>query len=566
MTRLHVHVGVENLAASIRFYSTLFAAEPVDAKAGLCEMDARQPARQFRDLARARRRRHPSSRHPGRGPRRTGEVYDRLKAADAPVLEEGATSAATRNRKNPGSPIRKGSRGKPSSPTATARSMAATRRHRQQSGERELAGTPRAAAPRPRAGRKPCGCGRRRPSNALADRTYNALFLCTGNSARSIFAEAILNRLGRGRFQAYSAGSQPQRRGQSRTLELLKRLHFDTRACAPRAGTSSRGPARRRSISSSPSATTPRTKMCPIWPGQPMTAHWGVPDPAAATGRSTRSRLRLCQRVPELSRRISLFVACRSQGRSLSCKGGWTRSGRDAAPAAPNDATPTLRGAPSPKPWAPRCCWSRWSAPASWRERLAGGNVALALLANAIADRRRAHRADPHLRAGIRAPISTRSVTLAVAGRGEMPPACARLYRRANGRRHRRRVARACHVRPADPPSVGACARHLGELMGEFVATFGSARPDLERGATRAGRHPLRVAAYITGAYWFTSSTSFANPAVTFARSLTTVSPASRRATCQGSSSRNCRRSGGVPGVRVAPSSEAAAPDVTVAF
>ena len=94
----------------------------------------------------------------------------------------------------------------------------------------------------------------------MAGRTYRVLFLCTGNSARSIMAECALNRWGQGRFEAFSAGSQPKGAVHPMTLELLRHFNHRTEGCAARAGTSSRGRTRRHSISSSRSATTPRAK------------------------------------------------------------------------------------------------------------------------------------------------------------------------------------------------------------------------------------------------------------------------------------------------------------------
>ena len=120
----------------------------------------------------------------------------------------------------------------------------------------------------------------------MAERIYNVLFLCTGNSARSIIAEAILNRAGQRPFQG-AFGRQPaaKARVHPHTLDLLRESPLRRRGVALESpGPSSRSRLRPSSISSSPSATTPPAETCPVWPGQPMTAHWGVPDPAAAEG------------------------------------------------------------------------------------------------------------------------------------------------------------------------------------------------------------------------------------------------------------------------------------------
>ena len=134
----------------------------------------------------------------------------------------------------------------------------------------------------------------------MADHVFNVLFLCTGNSARSIIAEAILNRRGRAAVPGlFSAGSHPKGEVHPYALELLRKLNHPT-AGAPlqELGRVRRARARRTWISSSPSATTPASEVCPIWPGQPMTAHWGLPDPAAVEGTEAERRARLRRRLP----------------------------------------------------------------------------------------------------------------------------------------------------------------------------------------------------------------------------------------------------------------------------
>ncbi|GLQ52932.1 arsenate reductase ArsC [Devosia nitrariae] len=141
------------------------------------------------------------------------------------------------------------------------------------------------------------------------DRVYNVLFLCTGNSARSIMAEALLNRLGMGRFRAYSAGSQPAGRVNPHALELLARQNFDTSF------------ARSKSWDEFADADAPvmdfvftvcddaANEVCPIWPGQPMSAHWGVPDPAKATGTHAEIGLAFSEAFRMLSTRIAIFAS-----------------------------------------------------------------------------------------------------------------------------------------------------------------------------------------------------------------------------------------------------------------
>jgi len=137
---------------------------------------------------------------------------------------------------------------------------------------------------------------------------YNVLFLCTGNSARSILAEAALNRAGQGKFHAYSAGSQPKGEVHRYTLDLLRKMHFDV------------SDLRSKSWLEFAQADAPKldfvftvcdnaaNETCPVWPGQPMTAHWGVPDPAAATGTEAEIRYAFTDALRMLSNRINIFV------------------------------------------------------------------------------------------------------------------------------------------------------------------------------------------------------------------------------------------------------------------
>jgi len=139
--------------------------------------------------------------------------------------------------------------------------------------------------------------------------TYSVLFLCTGNSARSILAEALLNQRGAGRFRAFSAGSHPNGRVNPLALELLNQSKFPTEYL------------RSKSWDEFASAGAPELdfvftvcdnaagEVCPIWPGQPITAHWGIPDPAAVTGSDTAKRAAFLDAFTVLDKRIGLFVS-----------------------------------------------------------------------------------------------------------------------------------------------------------------------------------------------------------------------------------------------------------------
>ena len=143
----------------------------------------------------------------------------------------------------------------------------------------------------------------------MTDRVFNVLFLCTGNSARSIIAEAVLNRLGRGRFRAYSAGSQPKGVVHPYTIDLLNKVKFDTGSCRSKSWDEFAGPDAPKLDFVFTVCDNAAAEACPVWPGQPMTAHWGVPDPAAAAGTEAERRLAFSEALRLLGNRISVFVA-----------------------------------------------------------------------------------------------------------------------------------------------------------------------------------------------------------------------------------------------------------------
>src|SRR5579871_480956 len=143
----------------------------------------------------------------------------------------------------------------------------------------------------------------------ITSRQYNVLFLCTGNSARSIMAEAILNRKGKPNFTAYSAGSRPTGTVRAEALQQLKQAGMPMHV------------ARSKSWNEFAHAAAPKmdfvftvcdnaaSEVCPVWPGQPMTAHWGVPDPASAVGSPDQIERAFRDAFMMLDRRISLFLS-----------------------------------------------------------------------------------------------------------------------------------------------------------------------------------------------------------------------------------------------------------------
>jgi arsenate reductase (thioredoxin) len=142
-----------------------------------------------------------------------------------------------------------------------------------------------------------------------SNQPLNVLFLCTGNSARSIMGEVVLNRLGRGKFKGYSAGSHPAGAVNPIALQVLQQAHYDTSGL------------RSKSWDEFAQAGAPKLdfvftvcddaakEVCPIWPGQPMTAHWGLPDPVKAQGSDAERHLAFADALRMMTNRIGIFVS-----------------------------------------------------------------------------------------------------------------------------------------------------------------------------------------------------------------------------------------------------------------
>jgi arsenate reductase (thioredoxin) len=144
---------------------------------------------------------------------------------------------------------------------------------------------------------------------ALTDKVISVLFLCTGNSARSILAECLLNRLGQGRFKAYSAGSKPKGQVHPYALDHLAKLNFITDSLRSKGWDEFAAPGAPALDFVFTLCDEAAAEECPVWPGQPMTAHWGLPDPAVASGDEVQQRLAFWDAYRMLNNRISIFVS-----------------------------------------------------------------------------------------------------------------------------------------------------------------------------------------------------------------------------------------------------------------
>lgn len=142
----------------------------------------------------------------------------------------------------------------------------------------------------------------------VATSPLNVLFLCTGNSARSIVAECLLNRLGRRKFQAFSAGSEPKGQIHPLTLRVLRKSNFDVKELRSKSWEEFARPDSPKLDFVFTVCDNAANEVCPVWPGQPMTAHWGVPDPAAVEGDEAEKYLAFADTMRMLNQRIGIFV------------------------------------------------------------------------------------------------------------------------------------------------------------------------------------------------------------------------------------------------------------------
>jgi arsenate reductase len=145
--------------------------------------------------------------------------------------------------------------------------------------------------------------------DAADGKVFNVLFLCTGNSARSIMAEAILNRAGRPNFHGFSAGSHPKGAIHPYARDLLRDLNYDVSGLRSKSWSEFARPEAPRMDFVFTVCDDAAAEACPLWPGQPMTAHWGIPDPAAATGTEAEIHLAFADAYRMLNNRISVFVS-----------------------------------------------------------------------------------------------------------------------------------------------------------------------------------------------------------------------------------------------------------------
>jgi arsenate reductase len=143
----------------------------------------------------------------------------------------------------------------------------------------------------------------------MSDRPWNVLFLCTGNSARSILAESIMNKRGKGQFRGFSAGSHPNGKVNPLALDLLKQLDFPTEGLRSKSWDEFAGPSGTYFDFVITVCDNAAGETCPVWPGMPITAHWGIPDPAAVEGTEMEKKAAFTLAFKTMDNRIKLFLS-----------------------------------------------------------------------------------------------------------------------------------------------------------------------------------------------------------------------------------------------------------------
>ncbi len=304
MKRLHVHVSVKDLPASIRFYRTLFGAEPVVTQPDYAKWMLDDPRVNF---AISMNRQPVGVNHLGFQVESDEELRGmraQLEAADARMVEENEQPCC----------YAKSDKYWVTDPTGIAWETFHTL------GRIPVYGEDTAVFNHGESSHAGGSAGRRmlrtrsaRPTCCLlrkmnAERTYNVLFLCTGNSARSILAESFLNHWGKGRFHAFSAGSFPKGQVHPLAIDLLKRTNLPSEGFRSKSWDEFAAPGAPPIDFIFTVCDNAAGEVCPIWPGKPMTAHWGIADPAAAEGTDADKAFAFRKALKELETRIKLFV------------------------------------------------------------------------------------------------------------------------------------------------------------------------------------------------------------------------------------------------------------------